>query len=130
MADLSTFLSGHGTRLAPQLTGFSIGSSSVFTVVTGIDISTGADVLSLSGKYVIGRLSLSGVTASTAMTVVLTVDGETIWNDTITPSGTNVGLLGSADFLEPIVCNSSLTLNITQSGETDAAITYHARPIK
>ena len=128
MAELSTFLGG-SIRLAPELTGFSSGGSSNVRTVTA-DISSGATILSLTGKYVIGRLSLSDVTASTNLTIVLVVDGETIWNDTVSPGGTNVGLLGSNDVTEPFICHSSLTLTLTQTGETDATLSYIARPIK
>jgi hypothetical protein len=131
MADLSTFLNSGAVKLAPQLTGFPTrtGVSIPATIVTGIDVSSGATVLSLAGKYAVGIITLSDITNGTNITVNLAIDGETIWNETLATSGTNLALLGAADAPEFIKVNSSLTLTITQAGETDLTISYLARPI-
>ena len=127
MADLSTFLNSSGYKLAPQLTGFARPN----TTVTGIDVSSGATVLSLSGKYILHYLQLADMTNATSITITMAIDGTTIWNETFTSGGTNIFLIGSPSNLsEGVLIDSSFTLTVTQAGETDASVLYLARPIE
>lgn len=129
---------GSAKRLAPN-TAFPAnatyaGGAAPYIETTGVDISTGADVINLSGKYVISAFEVDSITASTALDVVLTVDGVTIWNDTI-PSGKVFaqmdlwGTMAGSDSLDPILCESTFVLNLTQVGETTATIKYIAAEI-
>lgn len=93
-------------------------------------------VLSLTGKFCISALFVDGLDAI-YYTVVLVVDGETIWNSTRSANAQLMPLLGcppgSSVFAqgqpETIKCNESLTLQIFQAGETTGTLQYLARPI-
>lgn len=143
MADLSTFLGGSGSgggpiKLAPQLTGFPLRTPATpsypTTTVSGINISTGATMLNLSGKWLINSVQLTGMTASVDTTINLAIDGTTIWNQSgINHTRTIYNLFGSSgiqeEVLEFIVCETSFVLTVTQSGNTSATVNYLARPL-
>jgi len=95
------------------------------------DASSGlTSVLSLTGKYVISNLELSGLTTET-ITIKLTIDGATIWNDTFICS-TSEDLFGSNNntFVpETMQCNSSFLLEVQTATDNNVTLAYLLRPI-
>lgn len=86
--------------------------------------------LQLTGRWAISELYLMNYTAGT-LTVKLTIDGEVIWDTTITLSGsyTPFAMLGYQDD-ELYMCASSLKLEVKHSSSTSMLLKYMARPMK
>ena len=128
---------GAGFKLAPDLDFFAnsvVNLSSPFLRISNINGSAGfATALSLTGKWVVSALSFSDLT-SESMTIRLTVDGVVIWNSS-RQSSTSFTLLGVAPaatvgcYDVPIICDSSLLLEIQTTADTAVTLNYLARPI-
>ena len=128
---------GSGVQLAPDLTfPSSINSAAGSITITAIDGSSGlVTALSLSGKFIIDLLKLEDLIVE-AITVKLTIDGVVIWNDSFTPTNTDLILLGSDSLTgsgissaSSIACNASLLLELQTATDTDVDLTYLARPV-
>jgi len=125
-------------QLAPDLT-YPLDKASptnVHTNITGIDATGGlTTALSLTGKFVISRLHITGTTTEN-ITIKLTIDGIVIWNTTVAIFTSGISLLGGAgssaaspniDF--PVQIDSSLLLEVQTITDTDITLGYLARPI-
>jgi hypothetical protein len=127
-------------RLAPDLDFPSqINSLGTKTVVI-TNAATGLrTLLSLSGKFSIKQLSISGLTANENITIRCVVDSEEIWNSTFLSGGINPLYLMSPATItsgqgfavsEEIMCNSSFSLQIQTTTVNTVTLQYHVRPIK
>lgn len=128
--------SNSNIKLAPDTTfpdDATFGNPTPYISITGIDVSSGlTTLLSLTGRHVVNMLMLTSLTSATSMDLRLTIDGVVIWDDTFTAPAVEFAILGSRTNpgnSEPIIVESSLLLEATQSGETDAGVDYSARPI-
>lgn len=139
MADkkLSSVIGGAdgGVALAPDLTFFStrVAGANLITI-TGID-ATGVltEVLGLTGRFIINKVTLSGLIANDLDSIKLTIDGVVIWNETgLSSNATTERLIGSLsadEWSESIICETSFSLEVLMSTDTDIDVTYNARPI-
>lgn len=139
MADkkLSSVIGGAdgGVALAPDLTFFSTKSvTSNQIAVTGIDASSAlTEVLGLTGRFIINKVSLSAMIANDLSDIRLTIDGVVIWDETgLSSNGTTEHLIGSQaadEWSESIICETSFSLEVQMSTDNAIDITYNARPI-
>lgn len=91
--------------------------------------------LQLTGKWSISRMHLWVQANSGTVTVRLTIDGDVIWDTSVTNiSNQVIAMLGSTSSswaTETYMCNSSLKLEVMHSiANTTMALRYLARPIK
>lgn len=121
-------------ELAPDLTfPSSLLSTAGYVSDTGIDATAGlTTVLSLTGKHKIDAMWFDSMT-NESITVVLTVDGVVIWNDTFVSGGTSLRLFGgiatTGSRIESMLCLSSLTLQIQTTADNSISFNYAVRPI-
>ena len=87
--------------------------------------------LSLSGKFKIDLLHLDGLTVDDLDEVKLTIDGVVIWNTTLSTNLTSEPLIGGdlTSGYEPIVCDTSLLLEVRTTADTTTQLKFIARPI-
>ena len=121
---------GGGTpKLATELTYPSSIGTAHYKQIVGINATAGlTTALSLSGRFFIELIQFINLTAET-ITVKLTVDGVTIWNDTFT-SGTSLPLIGNTSVgSNAVKCDSTFLLEIQTATDTSIDLRYIARPI-
>jgi hypothetical protein len=116
--------SGNGGLISPAAAQpFNDSGSLGGVTVTGLDIVTGVNVISLSGKYAISYINLSGLgTTPGDLIVQLTIDGKSVINRTYTAfnpqSFTVISCAGTAGLTtigSPVVCNQSMTLYVRKA---------------
>lgn len=91
--------------------------------VSGINLAAGATAISLTGKYAISHLSMSGLgTTAGDLVVVLNIDGRNIINKTyanFSPQAFNIiqpaGSSGIASVSTPIICEESMSLYVRKA---------------
>ena len=133
---LSSSMTGGGVSLlAPDLTfPGDINNSGVRNVPTFDPQGSLTTALSLTGRNYVDLLHFSGLTSET-ITVKMTVDGVVIWDSTFkAPGGGMLMLIGSENgngsvATQPIICNSTLLLEIQTLTDTAVGLTYMSRPI-
>lgn len=123
---------GAGFRLAPDLTyPSSKNSTNNFMRISPINASESlTTVLSLTGKFVLSHLVFSDQSAETNR-YVLTVDGVVIWDASKTASTISdffLGKYGAAPDI-PIVCNTSILVQVKTTSDATITLVYLARPI-
>lgn len=94
----------------------------------GVDYAT---VLSLTGKFVISSLQLTGL-LSEFWNFRLTIDGVVIWDDGKNFSNANAQILGGAStgFTDTsIICDSSFLFEVRSTTDTSVSCNYVVRPI-
>ena len=124
-------------RLAPDLLYL---SSKLYTdnnvkLVTLTNTTSLVTALQLTGKWLISRLAFVTISNSGTVTVRLTIDGEVIWDTSVTGiHNQSIILLGDGGAgtmaNETYMCNSSLRLEVMHSTDTTMNLNYLARPIK
>ena len=132
MADktLQSLVGGSGIKFAPDLTfPSSLRTNEAYKIVEGIDATGGlTTILSLSGKFIIDYLLLSGASTLDSTKIRATLDGELLWDDVKTGS-TSIYLLNSTVSMSPTICEESFTLEIQTNTDTDIDFGYLVRPI-
>jgi len=122
-------------QLAPDLEYFKTKTSfQSYTEINGINGTAGyATALSLSGKFLIAELALRNLTSNDLRYIRLTIDGVVIWENAtaITTNSTSEPLIGDSipDWIEGVVCNFSLLLEVQTAVDNDITCRYIARPI-
>ena len=136
----SSFGGGGLPKLTPDLLFFDrLGNSSAIVSSASIDASGGlTTALSLTGKYMINSVGLSGMTAET-VTIKLTIDGVIIINNTFTSTtsvsvvntynGTATTTSPSQIGFTPIGCDSTFLLEVQTATDTNISLQYNVRPI-
>ena len=121
--------SGNGMRLAAGQTWQRVSGSSNDGIgslgATGININTTNTLLSLTGKYTIHYLSISGLSVGVPATITLTIDGVVVFSGTIIPTTATVtNILGSSagDMTSPVSVINSLVLTAQSTGVTDLSM--------
>ena len=136
MSNLSDFIAGGQIQLGADLTFPSTITDyddGIISVV-GIDTTSGlTEVLGLTGKYSIQHLNFTSMSLESAQ-IKLTVDGVVIWDDTFVLGDPTLLLYGAstnsgAGLDSPFVCQSSLSLEIQMSVDTDINFKYLVRKI-
>lgn len=127
-------------KLAPDLTYPSdkVSDAGTYKTVTGIDGSSGLAVaLSGSNKYAVSVLEFSNM-INEDYDIILTVNGEQIWNDTVAVTSGQLNLLGptggasigSNPNQEGSYEMSNFSLQIQSTTDTDVTLSYLVREIK
>ena len=121
---------GGGFQMAPDLS-FPT-PMTAYTMTTGID-ATGSltELLSLTGKFLLGALYLQNTLANDVREIKLVIDGVDIWNLTgMSFNGTVVNMLGElTELREDFLVNTSLTFSILMATDNAIDFGYTARPI-
>lgn len=135
MAQEITVGGGGGFKLAPDLDYISNKSGISTTLsISSIDASQGfATALYLEGKFYLNYLTFSNLNSGIDVGIKLTIDGVLIWDSSATTNTSLMWVLGYAStntvYPETIYCESSLLLEVSQSGNSDIVLNYLARPI-
>lgn len=127
----SNTASGAGVKLAPDLAfPDDVGNLGYATAAITTSSSLGT-VLSLTGKFIIDFLAIVAQTGESTQ-IKLTVDSIVIWDDTSVSATTSV-LIGlntsSGTTGAPILCESTLLLEMSKATDTAVTLNYLARPI-
>ena len=122
-------------KLAPDLTAPTTWEGQrPFVRITGINASAGlTTVLSISGKGVVSYAAFIDLTAA-SNTIKLTIDGDVIFNDDWTTTGTNPAIIGAATatsdfFYDPVSFNSSFLLELQTPVDTNVEFEYMYRKL-
>lgn len=138
MTELSQFLTGGGgepLKLAPdpnfitsRLGGPQLGWSQVSIAPTG-SLQT---VLSLSGKYILSKLNITGMGNGANCSIKLTIDGTVIYDESNYTVNSNDAIIGggmgNAGYGEQFIVEESLVLEYATDG-TLIIPQYVIRPI-
>ena len=120
-------------QLAPDLTSFSSSNSAGQVFVGAINATAGlTTLLSLTGKFGISMLYLSGLTTNDVEGVKLTIDGVVIWEEaSMSVNSATKTLVGNnlANHGFHMRCDSSLLLELDTISDTSINFTYLVRPL-
>ena len=112
-------------------------SGQSYTSVASINVSGSLQtVLSLTGKYEIDQLTITGVTAAQLTDFVVTIDGVVVHSSISyggSPAHVTIKLYGESDGdggVFGIICDSSFLLEMNMGTDTSIDLTYRARPIR
>ncbi len=125
----------YGIRMAPDLDWWDTRTTGAPYILTGsIDVSGSLQtVLSLTGKFQINLVYITGMTTDDMDQFKLTVDGIVIHNeDTILDNVTQIFVIGNFaqdSGPQPFQCNESFLLEMEMVSDADINLYVVARPI-
>lgn len=106
----------------------------VFTVLNINAVGGLTTILSLTGKFAIHALWMSGLTGNNIATVKLTIDGVVVWNVDPLTNTTVERYIGSAltdgnAWTERLMCETSFLWEMEMDSDTTIHLNYAVRPI-
>jgi hypothetical protein len=113
-----------GIRLAAGQTFSALGGIGVVSV-TGVNINATTNILSLSGKYLVQGLSISGLGTTGNLTLSINIDGRVIFSGVVPITQDGLSIFGSPSSANPqshnkdsIRVENSLVITVQKASTT------------
>jgi len=125
-------------QLAPNIGEFALRqvAASAYRQILNIDVSGGTlqSILSLTGKFRLDFISLSGIPTVENLKLKLTIDGEVIYDEDWMPQGNQVSVIGFSTnpTTSSVGCyqvNESLLLEVATIADNNIGLQYIVTPI-